>query len=353
MNNSFLEIKNVSKRFGNIVALDDVSLDIQKSELFSLLGSSGCGKSTLLRIIAGFEKPDSGQIILDGEDITKLPPHLRPLNMMFQNYALFPHLNVAKNIEYGLQEENFSKEEINQRILEIIKLLELDGLEKRKIYELSGGQQQRVALARCLVKKPKLLLLDEPLAALDKKLRVQTQFELVNLQYKLGITFIIVTHDQEEAMSLSDRMAIMKIGEVLQVGNPVEIYEKPVNEYIANFIGTANIFNVIKTSDKFVIEELGVKIHNSNGEKDFKKCLIRPEKISITKNLNQNGNSKCKGIVKEVAYLGSYTKYLIKVGDFKFYSFMQNSEISEDLQIKWDDQVDCTWNDNSIYFFNE
>tara|TARA_Y100000768_G_scaffold385593_1_gene372029 strand:+ start:396 stop:1457 length:1062 start_codon:yes stop_codon:yes gene_type:complete len=353
MNNSFLEIKNVSKRFGNIIALDDVSLDIQKSELFSLLGSSGCGKSTLLRIIAGFEKPDSGQIILDGEDITKLPPHLRPLNMMFQNYALFPHLNVAKNIEYGLQEENFSKEEINQRILEIIKLLELDGLEKRKIYELSGGQQQRVALARCLVKKPKLLLLDEPLAALDKKLRVQTQFELVNLQYKLGITFIIVTHDQEEAMSLSDRMAIMKIGEVLQVGNPVEIYEKPVNEYIANFIGTANIFNVIKTSDKFVIEELGIKIHNSNGEKDFKKCLIRPEKISITKNLNQNGNSKCKGIVKEVAYLGSYTKYLIKVGDFKFYSFMQNSEISEDLQIKWDDQVDCNWNDSSIYFFNE
>ena len=352
MSKSFLEIKNVSKKFGNTVALDNVSLDINKSELFSLLGSSGCGKSTLLRIIAGFEKPDSGQIILDGEDITNLPPHLRPLNMMFQNYALFPHLNVTKNIEYGLQEENLSKEEINQRIIEIIKLLELDGLEKRKIYELSGGQQQRVALARCLVKKPKLLLLDEPLAALDKKLRVQTQFELVNLQYKLGITFIIVTHDQEEAMSLSDRMAIMKIGEVLQVGNPVEIYEKPVNEYIANFIGTANIFNIIKTSDKFIIQELGIKI-DTKGERDFKKCLIRPEKISITKNLNQNGNSKCKGTVKEVAYLGSYTKYLVKVGDFNFYSFMQNSEISEDLQIKWDDQVDCTWSDNSIYFFHE
>tara|TARA_Y100000996_G_scaffold411108_2_gene394648 strand:- start:1905 stop:2966 length:1062 start_codon:yes stop_codon:yes gene_type:complete len=353
MSNSFLEIKNVSKKFGNTIALDNVSLDIKKSELFSLLGSSGCGKSTLLRIIAGFEKPDSGLITLDGEDITNLPPHLRPLNMMFQNYALFPHLNVNKNIEYGLQEENLSKDEINKRILEIIRLLELDGLEKRKIYELSGGQQQRVALARCLVKKPKLLLLDEPLAALDKKLRVQTQFELVNLQYKLGITFIIVTHDQEEAMSLSDRMAIMKIGEVLQVGNPVEIYEKPTNEYIANFIGTANIFNVTKSYDNFIIEELGIKIDSLNGEKNFKKCLIRPEKISITKNSNQNGNSKCKGIVKEVAYLGSYTKYLVKVGDFNFYSFMQNSEISEDLQIKWDDQVDCSWNDSSIYFFNE
>ena len=353
MSNSFLEIKNVSKKFDNTVALEDVSLDINKSELFSLLGSSGCGKSTLLRIIAGFEKPDTGQIILDGEDITNLPPHLRPLNMMFQNYALFPHLNVSKNIEYGLQEENLPKSEINQRIFEIIKLLELDGLEKRKIYELSGGQQQRVALARCLVKKPKLLLLDEPLAALDKKLRVQTQFELVNLQYKLGITFVIVTHDQEEAMSLSDRMAIMKIGEVLQVGNPVEIYEKPVNEYIANFIGTANIFNIIKISDNFIIEELGIKIDSFNKEKNYKKCLIRPEKIFISKNSNHNRNCKCKGIIKEVAYLGSYTKYLVKVGDFNFYSFMQNSEISEDLQIKWDDQVDCTWNDNSIYYFNE
>ena len=193
MSSSFLEIKDISKKFGNTIALDRVNLNISKSELFSLLGSSGCGKSTLLRIIAGFEKPDSGKIYLDGEDITFLPPHLRPLNMMFQNYALFPHLNVKKNIEFGLKEENFTAHEIDARTAEVISLLELDGLEKRKIFEISGGQQQRVALARCLVKKPKLLLLDEPLAALDKKLRVQTQFELVNLQYKLGITFIIVT----------------------------------------------------------------------------------------------------------------------------------------------------------------
>ena len=198
MSNSFLEIIDVTKRFGDILALDRVNLKIEKSEIFSLLGSSGCGKSTLLRIIAGFEKPDQGKILLEGNDITNLPPYIRPLNIMFQNYALFPHLNVTNNIRFGLKEESFSKQEINNRVNEILNLLELNGLEERKVSEISGGQQQRVALARCLVKKPKLLLLDEPLAALDKQLRIQTQFELVNLQNKLGITFIIVTHDHEE-----------------------------------------------------------------------------------------------------------------------------------------------------------
>ena len=264
MSEPFLQIIDVSKRFDNVVALDKVNLKIAKSEIFSLLGSSGCGKSTLLRIIAGFEKPDEGRILLEGKDITKLPPYVRPLNIMFQNYALFPHLNVTNNIQFGLKEEKISKEEINHRVNEILNLLELNGLEKRKINEISGGQQQRVALARCLVKKPKLLLLDEPLAALDKQLRVQTQFELVNLQYKLGITFIIVTHDQEEAMSLSDRMAIMKNGEILQVGNPVEIYEKPKDKYIANFIGTANIFNVLNKNNQIIIKELNYEVKNIN-----------------------------------------------------------------------------------------
>tara|TARA_B100000963_G_scaffold206276_1_gene179647 strand:- start:518 stop:1579 length:1062 start_codon:yes stop_codon:yes gene_type:complete len=353
MSSSFLEIKDISKKFGNTIALDKVNLNISKSELFSLLGSSGCGKSTLLRIIAGFEKPDSGKIYLDGEDITLLPPHLRPLNMMFQNYALFPHLNVKKNIEFGLKEENFTANEIDTRTSEVMSLLELDGLEKRKIFEISGGQQQRVALARCLVKKPKLLLLDEPLAALDKKLRVQTQFELVNLQYKLGITFIIVTHDQEEAMSLSDRMAIMETGKVLQIGNPVEVYEKPINEYVANFIGTANIFNITKSNDKYTINELALEINIPNINQNFKKCLIRPEKISVEKKISSSSTNKCTGTIKEVAYLGSYTKYLIESNGFKFYSFMQNSEISENLKIKWDDVVECSWNSDSIYFFNE
>tara|TARA_B100000902_G_scaffold57024_1_gene63883 strand:- start:536 stop:1597 length:1062 start_codon:yes stop_codon:yes gene_type:complete len=353
MTANFLEIVNISKKFGNVIALDNVSLSISKSELFSLLGSSGCGKSTLLRIIAGFEKPDSGSIILDGEDITNLPPHLRPLNMMFQNYALFPHLNISQNIEFGLKEENLPQNEIQERTKEILNLLELAGLEKRKIYEISGGQQQRVALARCLVKKPKLLLLDEPLAALDKKLRIQTQFELVNLQYKLGITFIIVTHDQEEAMSLSDRMAIMKNGNILQIGNPVEIYEKPVNQYIANFIGTANIFNIIETSGNFFLEEVDVKISSSKEINAYKYCLIRPEKISISKSFSNKETVKCLGTVKEVAYLGSYTKYLVEVKNYQFYAYMQNSEISEDLKIKWDDKVECSWRDDSIYFFND
>ncbi len=351
MSEPFLQIIDVSKRFDNVIALDKVNLKIAKSEIFSLLGSSGCGKSTLLRIIAGFEKPDEGRILLEGKDITKLPPYVRPLNIMFQNYALFPHLNVTNNIQFGLKEEKISKEEINHRVNEILNLLELNGLEKRKINEISGGQQQRVALARCLVKKPKLLLLDEPLAALDKQLRVQTQFELVNLQYKLGITFIIVTHDQEEAMSLSDRMAIMKNGEILQVGNPVEIYEKPKDKYIANFIGTANIFNVLNKNNRIIIKELNYEVKNINNIENYVKCLIRPEKISVKKLENQSDNLNI-GVVKEVAYLGSYTKYLIEVNGFEFYSFMQNSLVSDNLQIRWDDKVQISFNETSIYFFN-
>ena len=352
MSEPFLQIIDVSKRFDNVVALDKVNLKIAKSEIFSLLGSSGCGKSTLLRIIAGFEKPDEGRILLEGKDITKLPPYVRPLNIMFQNYALFPHLNVTNNIQFGLKEEKISKEEINHRVNEILNLLELNGLEKRKINEISGGQQQRVALARCLVKKPKLLLLDEPLAALDKQLRVQTQFELVNLQYKLGITFIIVTHDQEEAMSLSDRMAIMKNGEILQVGNPVEIYEKPKDKYIANFIGTANIFNVLNKNNQTIIKELNYEVKNINNTENYVKCLIRPEKISVKKLENQSDNLNI-GVIKEVAYLGSYTKYLIEVNGFEFYSFMQNSLVSDNLQIRWDDKVQISFNETSIYFFND
>ena len=352
MSEPFLQIIDVSKRFDNVVALDKVNLKIAKSEIFSLLGSSGCGKSTLLRIIAGFEKPDEGRILLEGKDITKLPPYVRPLNIMFQNYALFPHLNVTNNIQFGLKEEKISKEEINHRVNEILNLLELNGLEKRKINEISGGQQQRVALARCLVKKPKLLLLDEPLAALDKQLRVQTQFELVNLQYKLGITFIIVTHDQEGAMSLSDRMAIMKNGEILQVGNPVEIYEKPKDKYIANFIGTANIFNVLNKNNQIIIKELNYEVKNINNKENYFKCLIRPEKISVKKLENQSDNLNI-GVIKEVAYLGSYTKYLIEVNGFEFYSFMQNSLVSDNLQIRWDDKVQISFNETSIYFFND
>jgi len=352
----FLVLKNITKKFGEVTALDNVSLTIKQSELFSLLGSSGCGKSTLLRIIAGFEKPDKGNIILDGQDISDLPPYLRPLNIMFQNYALFPHLNVYKNIEFGLKEEKLDQKIIQERIEEALSLLELSNFKKRKINEISGGQQQRVALARCLVKKPKLLLLDEPLAALDKKLRIQTQFELVNLQFKLGITFIIVTHDQEEAMSLSDRMAIMKDGEILQIGNPVEVYESPFNEYIANFIGTANIFDVfLDNNNHFISKSLNTMIKSAKKITN-NKFLVRPEKIDIEKvqDINiKNQPNTCTGIVKEIAYLGSYTKYLIKSNETTFYVFQQNKFFSENLNIKWDDKVKCSWNEESIFPLND
>ena len=355
-NEDFLIIDNISKRFDDVVALDKVSVKIKRSELFSLLGSSGCGKSTLLRIIAGFEKPDEGRIILDGQDITDLPPYLRPLNIMFQNYALFPHLNVYKNIEFGLKEEKLEKNLIEERINEALALLELSALQKRKINEISGGQQQRVALARCLVKKPKLLLLDEPLAALDKKLRIQTQFELVNLQFKLGITFIIVTHDQEEAMSLSDRMAVMQQGNILQIGTPVEVYETPSNEYIANFIGTANIFEVNENQESKLYSSTLNAFINSAKAIPTNKFLLRPEKIEISKFIEGEEKTqinKCIGTVKEIAYLGSYTKYLIKTDKATFYVFQQNKFFTENLNIKWDDKVICSWNENSIFPIND
>lgn len=351
----FLVLKNITKKFGEVTALDNVSLTIKQSELFSLLGSSGCGKSTLLRIIAGFEKPDKGNIILDGQDISDLPPYLRPLNIMFQNYALFPHLNVYKNIEFGLKEEKLEQNLIEERINEALTLLELSALQKRKINEISGGQQQRVALARCLVKKPKLLLLDEPLAALDKKLRIQTQFELVNLQFKLGITFIIVTHDQEEAMSLSDRMAVMQQGNILQIGTPVEVYETPGNEYIANFIGTANIFEInYNLENKLFANALNAFIESTKNI-TTNKFLLRPEKIEISKFSGEENIqiNKCIGTVKEIAYLGSYTKYLVKTDKATFYVFQQNKFFTENLNIKWDDKVVCSWNENSIFPIND
>ena len=251
MEESFLKLENISKSFGQIQAVKNLSLSLKKSELFTLLGSSGCGKSTLLRIIAGFEKPDEGKVILDGKDITHLPAYDRPLNFMFQSYALFPHLNVYENIKFGLKNESLLKDEIEKRISDVLQLLKLNDQKTKKIDQLSGGQQQRVALARCLAKKPKLLLLDEPLAALDKKLREHTQFELTNLQDQLGITFVVVTHDQEEAMSISDRIAVMKDGEISQIGSPVEIYEKPINKFVGDFVGTANFFELSTTTSEF------------------------------------------------------------------------------------------------------
>ena len=245
MDKNFLVIENISKSFGENKVLENINLNISKSEFFGLLGSSGSGKTTLLRILGGFEKPDTGRVILDGVDITNLEPFNRPLNYMFQSYALFPHLNVFNNLAFGIK-ENFTSKEIEIKVKDIAELLSIENLLNRRIKQLSGGEQQRVALGRCLIKKPKLLLLDEPLAALDKKLRSKTQLELTALQKKLQITFVFVTHDQEEAMSLSDRMAIMKNGLILECSSPEEIYENPKSLYTANFIGIANIIEIYK-----------------------------------------------------------------------------------------------------------
>jgi len=230
-----VELRSLAKNFGSFIAVNDVSLEIEQGEFFSLLGSSGCGKSTLLRMIAGLERPTSGQILVDGRDVTRLSAHRRPTNMMFQSYALFPHLSVAKNIVFGLRQEGLPKDEISQRLSEVAAKLQLENLMERKPDRLSGGQKQRVALARALVKRPRVLLLDEPLAALDKNLRAETQHELLRLQKELGITFIIVTHDQEEAMTVSSRLAIMRAGSILQIGTPSQMYETPDSRYIAKF----------------------------------------------------------------------------------------------------------------------
>jgi spermidine/putrescine ABC transporter ATP-binding subunit len=238
----FIKVQSVSKHFGDFTAVDSVDLDIYKGELFCLLGGSGCGKTTLLRMLAGFETPSSGSILIDGVNMNDVPPYERPVNMMFQSYALFPHMTVESNVGYGLRRDGVPKAEIEQRVEEMLAMVELTQFRKRKPHQLSGGQKQRVALARALIKQPKMLLLDEPLAALDKRLRVQTQYELMNIQDKLGVTFVVVTHDQEEAMTLSTRIAVMDVGRLQQIGTPTEIYEFPTSRLVANFIGNANMF---------------------------------------------------------------------------------------------------------------
>ena len=260
-----VQIKGVTKSFGAVTAVDNIDLDIYQGELFCLLGGSGCGKSTLLRMLAGFETPNSGEILIDGVDMAHVPAYERPTNMMFQSYALFPHMTVEKNIAFGLQQDGIGKAEIKDRVHDILTLVELQDYKKRKPQQLSGGQRQRVALARALVKQPKLLLLDEPLAALDKKLRKQTQFELANIQEQVGVTFIVVTHDQEEAMTLSSRMAVMDAGRFKQIGTPTEIYEFPDSRFVADFIGSANIFEGRVVEVQWTSEDGAPAVHRELG----------------------------------------------------------------------------------------
>ena len=318
---NFIEIKGVSKHFGDVVAVDNVDLTIKKGELFSILGASGSGKTTLLRILAGLEIPSQGSILIDGVDMTSVAPYDRPVNIMFQNYALFPHMSVFENIAYGLKKEGLQKESIEEKVQRMLTLVKLEGYENRKPNQLSGGQSQRVALARSLVKEPKVLLLDEPMAALDKKLRQSTQFELMDIHYELGITFVIVTHDQEEAMTLSDRIAIMEQGQFVQIGSPNLIYENPRSKFVADFLGNINLLQAIITeqNDKEIVVEcaaLGGELKFDQTEQanaSEMTVALRPEKVMIEKNMPTNDDqSRIKGIVEDFGYFGNLSIYRVK-----------------------------------------
>ena len=307
----------VSKRFGALTAVDALSLDIAKGEFFALLGPSGCGKTTLLRMLAGFETPSEGRILLDGEDISAMPPHLRPVNMMFQNYALFPHLNVEKNVGFGLRQEGVARREIATRVEEMLALVRLQGYGRRRIDQLSGGQKQRVALARALIKRPSVLLLDEPLAALDKKLRAETQFELMELQRKLGTTFVIVTHDQDEAMTVADRIAVMDRGRLAQVGAPSEVYERPASRWVADFIGEVTLIEGRFSAPGLMQTLIGqVRVADTSvplGETVW--LGLRPEKVSIGRDKPTGDVNALAGTLHEAGYRGDMSIYKVRLGD--------------------------------------
>lgn len=351
----FVRIKNVTKKFGDVSAVHDVSLDIYKSELFCLLGGSGSGKSTLLRMLAGFEQPTSGTIEIDGQDMTQVPPYQRPINMMFQSYALFPHMTVEQNIAYGLKRDHMPKAEIADRVAELLTLVKLQDYGKRKPHQLSGGQRQRVALARALAKRPKLLLLDEPLGALDKKLREETQFELVKIQETLGVTFIVVTHDQEEAMTLATRIGVMNQGEIAMIGEPTDIYEFPNSRFVANFIGSANMVEGVVTEDepdhvRIRSAELGCDIYVGHGvdcaPDQILWWAIRPEKMHVTRDKpeGQFAANVTKGVVEDIAYLGDMSLYQIVLDSGKRVRVSQTNSVRGNPDaISWDEHVYVSW----------
>ncbi|TQF82832.1 ABC transporter ATP-binding protein [Elioraea sp. Yellowstone] len=351
----YVRIIGVTKRYGATVAVDDVSLDIYRGELFCLLGGSGSGKTTLLRMLAGFERPDQGRILIDGQDVAAVPPYARPVNMMFQSYALFPHMTVAQNVAFGLRMEGLPRAEIAARVGAMLDLVRLTGLERRRPHELSGGQRQRVALARSLVKRPKLLLLDEPLGALDKSLREQTQFELVNIQERTGITFIMVTHDQEEAMTMATRLAVMHHGYLAQVGTPAEVYEYPQTRLVAEFLGTANVFEGIVTkagatgalveSTEFdAVFESDTDPPKPVGARVF--VAVRPEKMRVRKAAEgeRAGTNRLVGAVRDIAYYGDFFMFVVDLPDGRSVRVSQpNLARVTELPITWGDRVAVDW----------
>ena len=359
---NFIEIKGVSKHFGDVVAVDNVDLTIKKGELFSILGASGSGKTTLLRILAGLEIPSQGSILIDGVDMTSVAPYDRPVNIMFQNYALFPHMSVFENIAYGLKKEGLQKESIEEKVQRMLTLVKLEGYENRKPNQLSGGQSQRVALARSLVKEPKVLLLDEPMAALDKKLRQSTQFELMDIHYELGITFVIVTHDQEEAMTLSDRIAIMEQGQFVQIGSPNLIYENPRSKFVADFLGNINLFEAIITeqNDKEIVVDcaaLGGELKFDQTEQanaSEMTVALRPEKVMIEKNMPTNDDqSHIKGIVEDFGYFGNLSIYRVKTESGQVIQVSKQNRDRVEQSIKWEDEVYLSWDNDSLMLLGE
>ena len=346
----FIRIEGVTKRFGSFTAVSDVTLDIHKGEIFSLLGGSGCGKTTLLRMLAGFEDPTEGRIFIDGQDMSDLPPYERPVNMMFQSYALFPHMTVEKNVAYGLKHEPMSAAQRTARVHEMLELVQLSEFSHRKPHQISGGQRQRVALARALAKQPKLLLLDEPLAALDKKLREHTQFELMDIQEKTGTTFIVVTHDQEEAMTLSSRLAVMDKGRIMQIGSATDVYEYPNSRFVAGFIGSINFFAAtVRGTDgdttQVDVPDLGGTVNAravpglATGQAIT--LAVRPEKISLSRSRSDRQNT-FMGTVQSLAYFGKDSLYRIALpsGRVALVNSVNARRAGEHERVAdWEDQV--------------
>jgi putrescine transport system ATP-binding protein len=354
----FIEFRHVVKRFGDFTAVNDVSLAIYEREFFALLGPSGCGKTTMMRMVAGFEEPTAGEVMLDGKNLAGVPPYRRPSNMMFQSYALFPHMTVEANVAFGLKQEGMPKDEIAARVAEMLKMVKLEPFAQRKPHQLSGGQRQRVALARSLAKKPKVLLLDEPLGALDKKLREETQFELTDLQVDLGLTFVIVTHDQEEAMTLADRIAVMNHGKIVQVGTPAEIYEQPNSKYVADFIGNINLIEgkVISAGGGTVALDCGavgakVQVNQELAAAPGSDAwfAVRPEKIgvSLTPPADQSVNAVA-GQVWDIGYLGDISVYHVRLASgVTVKATVTNATRLVERPITWDDNVWLTWSRDS------
>jgi putrescine transport system ATP-binding protein len=355
---SFVRLQDVTKIFGETVAVQSVNLAIERTEIFALLGSSGCGKSTLLRMLAGFEPVTSGQIFLDGEDITDLAPYARPVNMMFQSYALFPHMSVEANVAFGLKQEKVPSSEIHERVYEALELVQMSPFAKRRPHQLSGGQQQRVALARSLVKRPKLLLLDEPMSALDKQIRHTTQIELVRLLEQLGVTCFMVTHDQEEAMTMANRVAVMTEGKIRQIGTPQEVYAYPNSRFVAGFIGSTNLFEGVISVDQpshimIESEDLPRAFYVDHGVSEplgmAVSVSLRPEQIRVARVAPAQEHNWAHGMVSHLAWMGSYALFQIRLDSGKTIEASVPSQVLATSELPGiDDEVYVSWGNDSV-----